>query len=118
MPAVESVRGGAVRLFQPTDRLGIAEGIETAIATHELFGLPTWATISSTIRRRIARAMNTKPWRNVRRASCFSWHDGALGCRPILSEARSACNAGSIAAVCSRPTGHNLAIGETRGSWR
>jgi putative DNA primase/helicase len=49
MPAVETVRGGAVRLFEPTDDLAIAEGIETAIAAHELFGLPTWATISSTI---------------------------------------------------------------------
>ena len=48
MPAVETVRGGAVRLFEPTDDLGIAEGIETAIAAHELFGLPTCATISAT----------------------------------------------------------------------
>jgi putative DNA primase/helicase len=39
----------AVRLFEPTDHLGVAEGIETAIAAHELFGLPTWAIISSTI---------------------------------------------------------------------
>jgi putative DNA primase/helicase len=39
----------AVRLFEPTDDLGIAEGIETAIAAHELFGVPTWATISNTI---------------------------------------------------------------------
>jgi putative DNA primase/helicase len=38
-----------VRLFELTDQLGIAEGIETAIAAHELFGVPTWATISSTI---------------------------------------------------------------------
>ena len=41
--------GAAVRLFECADNLGIAEGIETAIAAHELFGLPTWATISSRI---------------------------------------------------------------------
>jgi putative DNA primase/helicase len=41
--------GAAIRLFEPTDELGIAEGIETAIAAHELVGLPTWATISATI---------------------------------------------------------------------
>jgi putative DNA primase/helicase len=41
--------GAAIRLFEPTDQLGIAEGIETAIAAHELFGVPTWATISNTI---------------------------------------------------------------------
>jgi putative DNA primase/helicase len=41
--------GAAIRLFEPTDQLGIAEGIETAIAAHELFGVPTWATISASI---------------------------------------------------------------------
>ena len=41
--------GAAIRLFEPTHELGIAEGIETAIAAHEMFGLPTWATISATI---------------------------------------------------------------------
>jgi putative DNA primase/helicase len=47
---LSSVGGGAaIRLFEPTDALGIAEGIETAIAAHELFGLPTWATISTAI---------------------------------------------------------------------
>ena len=47
MPAVDTVKGAAVRLFTPTDELGIAEGIETAIAVHELFGTPTWAAISA-----------------------------------------------------------------------
>jgi putative DNA primase/helicase len=41
--------GAAIRMFEPTDALGIAEGIETAIAAHELFGIPTWATISTAI---------------------------------------------------------------------
>jgi putative DNA primase/helicase len=41
--------GAAIRLFDPTEYLGIAEGIETALAAHELFGIPTWATISTSV---------------------------------------------------------------------
>jgi putative DNA primase/helicase len=40
-------RGAAVRLFEPTDELAVAEGIETAIAGSEMFGLPTWATLGT-----------------------------------------------------------------------
>ena len=40
--------GGAIRLFQPVDGvLGIAEGIETALAAHCLTGLPVWATCTA-----------------------------------------------------------------------
>jgi putative DNA primase/helicase len=47
--AVDTVRGGAIRLFKAGDVLGVAEGIETAIACHERDGLPVWAVISATI---------------------------------------------------------------------
>jgi putative DNA primase/helicase len=48
MSPVETINGGAVRLFDPTDStLGICEGIETAIAVHELFGIATWAALST-----------------------------------------------------------------------
>jgi putative DNA primase/helicase len=49
MAAVEKVPGGAIRLFDPADTLGIAEGPETAIAAYQRDGVPTWAGISSTI---------------------------------------------------------------------
>jgi putative DNA primase/helicase len=48
MPPVETIRGGAVRLFERVDgRLGVSEGIETAIAAYELFGVSTWAALST-----------------------------------------------------------------------
>ncbi len=47
MPPLETIRGGAVRLFDVVDEMGIAEGIETAIACTELFEIPSWAAISA-----------------------------------------------------------------------
>lgn len=37
--------GSAVRLFKPTHQLGIAEGIETALSAHVLFGVPVWSVL-------------------------------------------------------------------------
>jgi putative DNA primase/helicase len=39
--------GGAVRLGEHVGRLGIAEGIETAMAASVMFGLPVWSAVSS-----------------------------------------------------------------------
>ena len=45
--AGETVKGGAVRLCEHAGVLGVTEGIETAIAAHELFKLPVWAAVSA-----------------------------------------------------------------------
>jgi hypothetical protein len=39
--------GGAIRLFPPTPALGVAEGIETALAVHRRTGMPVWSTVSA-----------------------------------------------------------------------
>lgn len=45
--AVETVTGGAVRLFPVAETMGVAEGIETALSCYQLTGIPTWSTISA-----------------------------------------------------------------------
>jgi phage/plasmid primase-like uncharacterized protein len=41
------IKYGAVRLAPPGPRMGIAEGIETALACQQATGIPTWAALSS-----------------------------------------------------------------------
>jgi len=54
MPAVEPLQGSAIRLLTPgimseCGTVGIAEGIETAIAAAQLFGIATWAVLSTSL---------------------------------------------------------------------
>lgn len=50
MPAMGRMTGGACRLYQyESGPIAICEGIETAIAVHELLGMPTWAALSATL---------------------------------------------------------------------
>ncbi len=48
MPGKEKLSGGVVRLFPAKDnKIGIAEGIETAIACKQIYNVPTWAALTS-----------------------------------------------------------------------
>jgi putative DNA primase/helicase len=47
MAPVRPMVGGAVRLFECGDTLGVAEGIETSLSAHELFGVPVWPTLNT-----------------------------------------------------------------------
>jgi putative DNA primase/helicase len=40
-------KGGAIRLYRPTDDLILAEGIETALALHMALNEPAWACVSA-----------------------------------------------------------------------
>jgi putative DNA primase/helicase len=41
------IKGGAIRLSPESEVLGVAEGVETALAATQLFGIPTWACVSA-----------------------------------------------------------------------
>ena len=45
--------GGAIRLFAPAPVLGVAEGIETALAVHLQTGMPVWSAVSAGLLARV-----------------------------------------------------------------
>ena len=49
LPANGPLSGGACPLYPAGKTLGIAEGIETAIAAKQLFGVPTWAALNTAL---------------------------------------------------------------------
>lgn len=49
LPKTESLSGGAVELFPAETEVGIAEGIETAIAAQMLFDIPVWAALNTSL---------------------------------------------------------------------
>jgi len=62
--------GAAIRLTPVSRSLGIAEGIETAIAAAELFEVPTWSCIST------AGIESFEPPEGVEHVIIFADHDG------------------------------------------
>lgn len=65
--------GAAIRLAMHGERLGIAEGIETALAAANRFGLPVWAAINATM------LAKWQPPESAREIAVFGDNDPAFG---------------------------------------
>ena len=53
--AVKNLSGGAIQLYKPKDgRLGVAEGLETALACHEFYGCAVWSVLNTTLMEKFA----------------------------------------------------------------
>ena len=69
MPCNEPMTGGACPLYPAGKTLGIAEGIETAIAAKILTGTPTWAALNTSL------LAGFKPPEGVQKVIIFGDHD-------------------------------------------
>ncbi|MBL0187822.1 MAG: toprim domain-containing protein [Candidatus Obscuribacter sp.] len=49
----DTLKGSAIKLYEPTEQLGLAEGIETALACARHFELPTWSVFSSVLLKQV-----------------------------------------------------------------
>lgn len=70
MKGKSGIKGSAIRLYPPKgDLIGVSEGIETAISATQLFNIPTWALISTSIMEGFV------PPDGIRRVTIFSDND-------------------------------------------
>ena len=47
MTPMRTITGGAIRLFKPSEILGIAEGVETALSCSKMFKIPVWSVVTA-----------------------------------------------------------------------
>lgn len=64
-----ALTGASVALYPPAEEMGIAEGIETAIAAKMLFGIPVWSALSTSLMK------SWEPPEIAKRVTVFADHD-------------------------------------------
>ena len=69
MPPIEPLAGSAIRLFPLVEHIGIAEGIETALAVHRDLGIPCWSAANAGLLEKFA------PPEGVKAVSIFADND-------------------------------------------
>lgn len=69
MPPNGEMAGGAIRLTDIYEHIGLAEGVETALAVTEMYGLPCWATATA------AMLESFEPPEGVSRVTVFGDND-------------------------------------------
>lgn len=57
---LDHARSVAIRMFPVSSTLGIAEGIETALSCHQIYGVNTWATMNSTFMKKFRVSAGVK----------------------------------------------------------
>ena len=98
MTPVDTVTGGAIRLYPPAEHMGIAEGIETAIAAHMLTGLPVWAAANANGVEKFI------PPQECRHLTVFGDHDASYtGQAAAYAMAKRAIRAGFLCEVALPP---------------
>jgi phage/plasmid primase-like uncharacterized protein len=60
MPARCDLHGAAIRLFPAQEELGVAEGVETALAAHAVSRMPVWACVSATLLEQVEVPSNVR----------------------------------------------------------
>ncbi len=70
LPSPTSLQGSAVELYPITgDELGVAEGVETAIAAKMLYGMPVWSVLNTALMK------SWKPPSNIKTVHIFGDND-------------------------------------------
>lgn len=108
--ALGSLASGAVRLFEPIDgRLGLAEGIESALAAKALTQIPCWASLGN------ERFGLVSIPESVRELHLFVDHDAGGDIAEERARSAYACENRTI--VTRRPRGHGKDWNDALQAW-
>jgi hypothetical protein len=108
--ALGSLASGAVRLFEPIDgRLGLAEGIESALAAKALTQIPCWASLGN------ERFGLVSIPESVRELHLFVDHDAGGDIAEERARSAYACEHRTI--VTRRPRGHGKDWNDALQAW-